>query len=310
MADEHEPYETFDVERPPRDPFVDALNVARAFVLRVPSSDTYVRADQIHSALAWRIGFRASDLELQSQIDTSVSNFLYKRLVRDICSINRLHKTLSKPFFFEAEKFAWNLRSHLLELLIHDILNEQEHLAAMAPFDEDLINRTDILYLPPALYPAPPTRLQVSWASSSYALGRKFKTVRFRKEFVFICPYSLALVIHGEGPRALLQSLEPETRELAELKASSDQLTAVKIRDILDAALTRQSGHPLGPLFNIPVSLRTFIRKYALVFAHRSFEANEKRTKRLWRTEDSLSDSAKEDSGAELVDEKSEGTDS
>jgi hypothetical protein len=209
-------------------------------------------------------------------LDTRLTSLLlYKtleKLASDLSCIDQMERALLKggTKLDEARMNACGVGVDFARI-IHDVLNEDAHVANFAKLIEDVMERTDLRLHYPGLDRKKGARVQISYADRKEHHISKQKKMHLGPEYVFISPYGLAEAILYESSLPFLSGVDwhafwshcgnhtDEPEELAWTLKQSFNLARIQATD-----------HPMGPLGLLRPELKQIIRAIA---EHAAFSA-------------------------------------
>lgn len=238
----------------------------KAWFSEQSQSTVSLRLDQMLGARFWRIGFAFENRELTDEWIGILVRNATRRLASDLLSLERVlaqFKPVSRTRIIPVPA------ERRFEHLILDILNEDVHRARIAPLAEDVLEKTDIRVSYPQVGRKRGARVQVTSITDADLHQSKLGAIRRYEEFVFLSPLSLAeFACQSENSDLLLPLLDvlrlyPDCPE--------DHTTvpelALELKRALSRASARPSDTPIGPLTQVPVSVRELIRRFVEIRA-------------------------------------------
>jgi hypothetical protein len=225
----------------------------------------FLKQHQLISCRYWGIWFNTESTQLDNSLTTFILIQMLMKLASDLSCIKQMARAFVKggTKLDELRMTASGVGIDFLRI-IHDVLNEHEHIAHIATLIEDVMERTDLRLRYQKLNRKRGARVQISYAGKAEHHFSKLAKIHLGEEYVFLSPYGLAHTILHESSSQFLSSINwNEFWCNCSQQTNDDEELAMMIKRNFDHAMSRATDHPMGPMGILRPELKQVIRAVA-----------------------------------------------
>jgi hypothetical protein len=223
-----------------------------------------IRLDQLFDMRSWGVEFTFPTQSENAAFVSFVAAHSLARLRHAIMGIDKSLGNFQPKKQDGSIKLVPSIYGRRSEQLILDILNEDTRVAHRSTINDDFRAKTDLWVAIGSPRGRGSIAAQVTFQTNRVVYEEKLKSIRSLDRFAIISPVSLAdLLLNQVTTEKCLEVLTPAERleiwaELSTHLISSEHL-ADRIKSILSRAINSKHYGPLGPLSNVPRSIRRLI---------------------------------------------------
>jgi hypothetical protein len=220
-----------------------------------------IKQNQLISCRYWGIWFNTDNLELDAKMTTFVLIQMLQRLASDLSCIKQMERArVNGGTKLDEVRINASCVGIDFSRIIHDVLNEKQHIAYFATLIEDVMERTDLRLRYPKMDRKRGARVQISYASKADYHYRKLDKMHLGQEYVFLSPYGLAKsIFEGCSPQFLSVFDRTEFSSNFYQPTNDVEELALTLKCNFEYARIRATDHPMGPMGILRPELKNII---------------------------------------------------
>jgi hypothetical protein len=225
----------------------------------------HVHPYQIESCRYWGVWFNLGDSESDVRITSYLLSAALRRLTSDLSGIAQMERALLQGGTkLDEARMEMSGCGPEFARLIHDVLNENEHVAHFPRLIEDLMERTDLRLRYTGLSRKHGARAQISFASREEHHINKRNHMHLSEEYVFISPYGIAQTVIHKSSMPFMGEIDWHTFWiLCGVLTDEIEVLAGILKKHFNQARYRTTDHPMGPVGLLHPEIKRIIRAIA-----------------------------------------------